>query len=122
MSNEDLAQKLHPRRFTAMSGKMAAILGYVLDQQWTSPELAEPAITGDGFVLGRRSDDIGCNEWIGTAEDLERNVRNLLDAAELDSAERVEWRRLYTAKVTDWRSLNGHETFASQRGDIYGRA
>ena len=33
---------------------------------------------------------------------------NLLDAAELDSAERVEWRRLYMAKVTDWRSLNGH--------------
>jgi hypothetical protein len=30
MSKEDLAQKLHPRRFTAMSGKMAAIVGCVL--------------------------------------------------------------------------------------------
>jgi hypothetical protein len=107
MGKEDLAQKLHPRNFTAMSGKMAAIVGYVLDQQWSSPELAELAITGDGFVLARRSDDIGCNEWIGGADDLERNVRNLLDTAELDAAERVEWRRLYLAKVTDWR--NGHK-------------
>jgi hypothetical protein len=86
---------------------MAAIVGYVLDQDWTSPALAELAITSDGFVLGRRRDDIGCNEWIGSVADLERNVRNLLDAAELDSAERTEWGHRYTAKVTDWR--NGHK-------------
>ena len=29
---ESLVTKLHPRGFTAMSGKMAAIVGYVLDQ------------------------------------------------------------------------------------------
>jgi hypothetical protein len=114
MGKEDLAQKLHPRGFTAMSGKMAAIVGYVLDQEWTTPQLAELAITGDGFVLGRRSDDIGCNEWIGSAVDLERNVRNLLDSAELDSAERTEWGHLYRTKVTDWR--NGHNPRRHEKG------
>jgi hypothetical protein len=114
MSKEDLAQKLHPRKFTAMSGKMAAIVGYVLDQDWTSPGLAEMAITSDGFVLARRDGDIGCNEWIGDVGDLERNVHNLLDAAELSQDERTEWQRLFQARVTDWR--NGHNPRRHEQG------
>ena len=104
--HDALARKLHPRNFTAMSGKMAAIVGYVLGEEFTSPQVAELAVTSDGFVLARRSGDIGCNDWIGEVGDLERNVRNLLEAAELTSDERAEWQRLYTASVTDWH--NGH--------------
>jgi hypothetical protein len=33
-----LAAKLHPDRFSAMSGKMAAIVGYILGESWTDPE------------------------------------------------------------------------------------
>lgn len=107
MSTENLAQKLHPHRFTEMSGKMAAIVGYVLDQEWTQPEIAEMVVTSDGFVLARRSGDIGCNDWIGSAEDLERNASNLLEAADLTENERAEWQSLFRARVTDWR--NGQE-------------
>jgi len=34
-----LGEKLHPDRFSAMSGKMAAIVGYVLGESWTQPRL-----------------------------------------------------------------------------------
>ena len=50
-----LAEKLHPDRFSAMSGKMAAIIGYILGESWTEPEIAALSVTSDGFVLtGRR--------------------------------------------------------------------
>ena len=98
-----LAQKLHPRRYTEMSGKMAAIVAYILGEHWTKPGIAELAISGDGFVLAREEGDVGCNNWIGMAQDLERNVSNLLAVAELTPEERREWRALYRSKVTDWR-------------------
>ena len=98
-----LVEKLHPQRFTAMSGKMAAIVGCVLDEKWTNPQLAEIHITSDGFVLARESGDIGCNAFIGGVEDLERNVANLLNVAGLTDDERSEWSRLYRARIMDWR-------------------
>lgn len=105
---ESLAQKLHPRNFTAMSGKMAAIVGYVVGQEWTAPEIAELAVTSDGFVLARLRGDIGCNDWVSSAEDMDRNVANLLEAAGLTPDEKTEWQRLFKARVMDWRPVNGH--------------
>ncbi|HEY8869908.1 MAG TPA: glycosyltransferase family 39 protein [Candidatus Limnocylindrales bacterium] len=32
-----LAEKLHPERYSAMSGKIAAIIAYILDEAWTEP-------------------------------------------------------------------------------------
>lgn len=46
-----LARKLHPDRFSAMSGKMAAIVAFILGESWTEPEIAALAVTSDGFVL-----------------------------------------------------------------------
>lgn len=45
-----LADKLHPDRFTAMSGRMAAILGYILGESWTEPEIPYLSVTSDGCV------------------------------------------------------------------------
>jgi hypothetical protein len=45
-----LASKLHPDRFSAMSGKMAAIVGYILGESWTEPEIVALSVTSDGFV------------------------------------------------------------------------
>jgi hypothetical protein len=95
-----LAQKLHPGRFPGMSGKMAAIVGYVLGEKWTEPAIPSLSITSDGFVVTMDS-------LIGTADDLERNVRNLLNVAGLTDEERAEWDRLYWTKVEDWRPLRG---------------
>lgn len=100
----ELATKLHPSGFTEMSGKMAAIVAYVLGEHWTEPELAEIHVSADGFVLARQAGDVGCNEWIGSVQDLERNVATLLRAAELTPEQCQNWQELYRRRVTDWRN------------------
>jgi hypothetical protein len=42
-----LARKLHPSRFTAMSGKMAAIVAHIIGQRWTNPAIVELVATSD---------------------------------------------------------------------------
>ncbi len=101
---KSLSTKLHPRNFTAMSGKMAALVGYILDESWSDPALAELHITTDGFVLARTQGDVGCNEFIGSAGDLENNISHLLDVADLTQEERQLWDKLYARKVLDWRA------------------
>jgi len=73
-STVTLADKLRPDRFSAMSGKMAAIVGFILGESWTTPEIAALSVTSDGFVLT----DAG---FFGEASDLDRNLLNLLVAA-----------------------------------------
>ncbi len=90
-----LIQKLHPTRFTAMSGKMTAIVAHILDQKWTSPTIAELVITSDGHLLARHEGDCGFNNYIGRAVDLECNWKRLLVAAELSDAERQEAEAAY---------------------------
>jgi hypothetical protein len=82
-----LAEKLHPARFTSMSGKMAAIVAYVMGCQWTAPAIAELVVTSDGHVLARHEGDCGHNDYLGTAADLKANWRRLLDAAGLTPVE-----------------------------------
>ena len=93
-----LATKLQPERFSAMSGKMAAIVGYILGESWTEPEIAALSVTSDGFVLTDA-------EFFGEAADLDRNLLNLLVAAEVTPAERADFERLYRARVDDWRPV-----------------
>ena len=98
--SDKLADLLHPRRFTEMSPRMAAIVGYVLGEHWTEPEIAWLSVSSDGYV----SSDA---HFIGSGQDFDRNIANLLDAAELTEAQRREWHALYCTKVDDWR--NGHK-------------
>lgn len=44
---ETLQQKLHPSNFTEMSGKMAAIVAFILEAEWTEPALPALYITDD---------------------------------------------------------------------------
>lgn len=37
-------------------------------------------------------------------DDLERNLANLMDAAELTTTERHEWAAQYSSRVMDWRN------------------
>jgi len=90
-----LIEKLHPTRFSAMSGMMAAFVACVLDQEWTSPRLAELVVTSDGFVMGRREGDIGHNEFLGSKADFDQNWSRLLDAADLTNEERKHAETLY---------------------------
>jgi hypothetical protein len=81
-----LASKLHPERFSAMSGKMAAIVGFILGESWTTPEIEALSVTSDGFVLTDA-------EFFGEAADLDRNLLNLLAAAEVTPVEREAFER-----------------------------
>ncbi len=47
-----LRRKLAPRRFSAMSGKVAALVNYILDEAYVEPRVWELFVTGDGFLLG----------------------------------------------------------------------
>ena len=79
-----LADKLRPDRFTEMSGRMAAIVGYILDEAWTEPAIIALSVTSDGFVTTDA-------EFLGEAADLDRNLLNLLVAAGLTDDERADF-------------------------------
>ncbi len=98
-----LTEKLHPSGFTAMSGKMSAILGFVLSQSWTNPEIQELHITSDGFLMARVDGDIGCNDFIGALSDWDSNLERLFEVAEVTPKERQEFAGLWRQRVQDWR-------------------
>lgn len=95
----NLRQKLFPGRFTAMSGKMAAIVGYILGVRWTDPAIEEMHLTSDGFILAQHSGDIGANDMLGSREDLLNNWRRLLRAADLTKQERTDAHTLFVSRV-----------------------
>ena len=49
--NPKLVEKLNPARYPYMSGKMAAIVGCILGESFTEPEIAELVVTSDGYLL-----------------------------------------------------------------------
>jgi hypothetical protein len=98
-----LTDKLNPRRFPNMSGKMAAVLGCILGQQWSRPRIAELLVTSDGWVLARDIGRVRFENIIGRVADLERNWETLLHAAGLTSEERQEAGVRYRQAVRDYR-------------------
>jgi hypothetical protein len=98
-----LAEKLHPRRFPNMSGKMAAVVGYILGEEWSEPCIVELVITSDGWLLARDAGHVGFDRFIGAAIDLERNWNDLLSAAGLTGDERQEAGERYRRAVRDCR-------------------
>jgi hypothetical protein len=36
-----LSDRLHPKRFPGMSGRMAAVVGFILGERWSKPRIAE---------------------------------------------------------------------------------
>lgn len=90
-----LAGKLHPRNFTAMSGRMAAILGYVLGQDWVEPKVAWLAVDSGGNLV---SDAV----FIGSLEDYRRNLDRLFDVAEVTLEEVALYELMFAERVDDW--------------------
>ncbi len=70
------------------SGKMMAIMGYILNEKLTDPSFASITITSDGHVLGMHRGDIGYNDYIGSIHDFVRNVNGLVNVAELTQDEK----------------------------------
>lgn len=98
---ESLTAKLHPRRFSAMSAKMASIVGYILGQEWVKPswQINSLMVTSDGFVMAQVKGDIGLNHFIGAETDLARNWDELLKVADLGPDEYTLAEKLFAEKV-----------------------
>jgi len=96
-------EKLHPERFKDMSGKMAAIVGYICDERYTEPAINELVVTSDGFVLLEHVGEVGANNFMGGESDLLRNWHSLLDAAGLTPEERIEAEAAYQEHVRSFR-------------------
>jgi hypothetical protein len=95
----ELVKKLHPSRFTGMSGKMAAIVAYIIGERWTSPVIVELVATSDGHLLACHEGDCGCNHYLGTVDNLKSNWARLLEVADLTPEERQEADRLFQGVV-----------------------
>jgi hypothetical protein len=80
------------------SGKMMAIMGYILDKELTDPSYASITITSDGHVLGMHRGDIGYNDYIGSIHDFVRNVNGLANVAELTQDEKKYMLKLLREK------------------------
>ena len=63
LMRELLIEKLRPDRFTAMSGRMAAIVGYILDERFSDPAISELVVTSDGFVLAQSEGRCERHAW-----------------------------------------------------------
>jgi hypothetical protein len=96
---EALIEKLRPDRFSAMSGKMAAIVGYILDERFSDPAISELVVTSDGFVLAQTEGEVGANDMIGEETDLNRNLLALIEAAGLSEEEIREFGRLQRERI-----------------------
>ena len=96
---EILVEKLRPDRFTAMSGKMAAIVGYILDERFSDPPISELVVTSDGFVMAQSEGEVGANDLIGDEADLNRNLLTLIEAAGLTEDEVREFGRLQRERI-----------------------
>lgn len=94
-----LVEKLRPDRFTAMSGKMAAIVGYILDEPFADPAIHELVVTSDGYVLVQSEGHVGANDLIGEEHDLNRNLLTLIEAAGLSDEEIQEFGRLQRERI-----------------------
>ena len=82
-----------------MSPFMAAIIGYVLGESYTEPEIAEIAVSeAEGLVYIRRAGGAGF-DGMQSLDDLRENWNRLLDAAGLTTEERAEAVRLFVARV-----------------------
>jgi hypothetical protein len=78
---KDCTRKL---RSVQVSDHFQAILGCLLNDNWTTPRLVEMVITPDGHLLGRCEGQPDFRVFLGVAEDLIKNIHGIVTVAELD--------------------------------------
>ena len=94
-----LAEKLHPGRFTAMSGFFAAVVGYVLSESFTNPKILDIKVNEEeGAVYIQHEGDAGY-DTVESLEVLRDNWNKLMDAADLTPEERREAVELFKLSV-----------------------
>jgi len=82
-----------------MSTLMAAITGYVLQEAYTEPAIAEIAVSErEQLAYIRAQNEVGYNTIL-SLRDLRHNWSELLDAAALTPEERRQAERLFKERV-----------------------
>jgi hypothetical protein len=84
-----------------MSGKMAAIVGYMLGQEFTTPAIEDICRTSDDCCLAQQEGDIGYNVFLGAYSDLKRNWHELVTMPEvgLTAEEEAHCLNLLSTKI-----------------------
>ena len=70
-----------------VSDQFRAILGCLLEQDWTTPRLVQMVLSPDGHLLGRAEGQATEQVYLGSQDDLTRNIHGLAEVAELDGDE-----------------------------------
>lgn len=81
---QDAAQKLQA---VEVSDHFRAILGCLLKEDWTTPQLVEMVITPEGHLVGRCEGEASFKAFLGASEDLIKNIHGVAPVAELDGDE-----------------------------------
>ncbi len=92
MASETLLEKLDPDRYPNMSMSFIAILGFLLNENWTTPVILEITIIDD--IMLAMSEGQYFPNLLGNIVDLRANLRHLGMASGLTTDEWVEYRRL----------------------------
>ena len=107
---KDLAERINPRNL-GFSPKMVAIVGAIIGHDYgvrdrKGGRLTSLSITSDGFVTCGSTASDGGGAFIGSVDDLDRNLEQFVMVLhnEVGDEEAEEFERLYKANVTDWRS------------------
>ena len=99
MRRKQLAPGAETRYRVLRRSVMAGIVGFIVQAQFTDPEIAEIVVTSDGFVLARADGEVSANHFIGRYPDLLRNWLRLIAAAELTTRELIEAQAAFAAKI-----------------------
>ena len=70
-----------------VSEHFQAILGCLLEENWTTPRLIEMVINPNGQLLGRCDGDATHRVFLGSSKDLIQNIHGVAQVAELDGDE-----------------------------------
>ena len=70
-----------------VSDQFRAILGCLLEQDWTTPRLVQMVLSPDGHLLGRAEGQATEQVYLGSGDDLTGNIQGLAPVAELDGDE-----------------------------------
>lgn len=102
----EFADRINPSKFN-FSPKLVAIVGAIIGHDYGVRDrrgglLSHLSITSDGYVTAASTMSDGGGAFIGSADDLERNLSAY--RAELTAEDRAEFDRLYALSVQDWRT------------------
>jgi len=106
----EFAERINPRNL-GFSPKLTAIVGAIIGHDYgvrdrKGGRLTSLSITSDGYVTCGSTASDGGGAFIGSADDLDRNLEQFIMVLHNDVSDEdaEEFERVYKANVKDWRS------------------